>query len=138
MDKSMFGLVLAVIFVVAIIFRMFGLKKRRTEDLQDEENLDDPMEILFFNKVSDGAEKIHFLDISGSSATQNLIVIKNLLQSEKIPYYSEFEKFNALYGGIATSVKFYILDENYDSALELIKKYTEKTLSGITVMPHGA
>ena len=137
MSTSQFGILLAIVFVAAIIVRITGLKKTTSTEKSEEESLNDPMQDLFFEKVSAGSQKIHFLDVSGASAMQNLIVIKNLFQAESIPYYSEFERFNAVYGGIVTSIKFYILDEDYTSAIELINKYKETSPSGIMVLERG-
>ena len=132
MNASLFGVLLAIVFIFALVMRITVLKKTKTKT--ETESLDDPMEKLFFEKTSSGSQKIHFLDISGSTAMQNLIVIKNLFQSENIPYYSEFEKFNAVYGGIITSIKFYILDEDYDAALDIVNNYSETSVSGIMLI----
>lgn len=135
MNPSQLGILLAIVFVVAIIIRINVLKKTKAKDATEkEEDLDDPMQKLFFEKTSNGSKKIHFLDISGSTAMQNIIVLKNIFNSENIPYYSEFEKFNALYGGIITSIKFYILDEDYEAAIEIVNNYSETSVSGITVI----
>ncbi|OJF76623.1 MAG: hypothetical protein BKP49_05535 [Treponema sp. CETP13] len=137
MSTTQLGILLAIFFVIAIIFRIFRLKKdKNKEEIPSENTLDDPMQDLFFKKVSNGHEKIHFLDISGSSALQNIIILKNLFQSENIPYYSEFERFNAVYGGIVTSIKFYILKDDYANAIQLVNKYKETSPNSIKVIEH--
>lgn len=133
MSTMQLGIVLAVFLILAIILRIKVLRRASTTE-KNEESLDDPMQILFFDKVVSGSEKIHFLDISGSSAMQNLMVLKNLFQSEGIPYYCEFEKFNAIYGGVVTSIRFYIIKNDYDSAINIVTNYNKSSVSGITVV----
>ena len=135
MSTSQFGVFLIIVFIIAIILRIGSLKKsQNAAEKTEEENLNDPMQDLFFSKVSNGAEKIHLLNLSGTNGLQDLIVLKNLMQSENIPYYSEFEKFNAVYGGLITSIKFYILKDDYEKAVPLVKQYQKNSPNGVVLI----
>jgi hypothetical protein len=138
MSTSQFGIFLSIVFVIAIVLRIRGLKKSKVADKSEDENLEDPMQNLFFEKVSAGAEKVHFLNLSGTNGFQDIIVLKNLMQSENIPYYSEFENFNTMNAGIGANIKLYVLKENYDQALAIVEKYNKTTkLSSIMVIKSG-
>jgi hypothetical protein len=84
------------------------------------------MEDIFFEKIRNGATEIRFLDIY---TQYDLMILKSLFQSEGIPYRTEFEclakvKSGPHIGG-QNNIYLYILKEDIDDAIELVKNYLQ-------------
>jgi hypothetical protein len=129
----------ALIFIIVLIF-IFTLfsrirtnnKKEDSEKDSDIDNIDNDdtveMENVFFEEVNNGKPKRRFLKIDNQF---DLMFIKSLFQSESIPYYTEFEKISGIrpgmyIGDLGNYNLLYILEEDYDDALEIIQEYIEK------------
>jgi hypothetical protein len=128
------------LFVFALVF-VFGLiARKRTENLENEnkteddtqendlmENNKNEMEEMFFHEVSNGKERYRFLIIDNQF---DLMFVKSLFQSENIPYYIEFEHVSSIrpgmfIGDLGNYNVLYILDEDYNDAIKVIKSYIE-------------
>ncbi|MDR2922025.1 MAG: hypothetical protein LBU85_01640 [Treponema sp.] len=80
---------------------------------------------IFFYEVSNGKKKYKFLKIDNQF---DLMFIKSIFQSENMPYYVEFENISKIrpgmyIGDLGNYTLLYILDEDYDDAIKVIKNY---------------
>ncbi|MBP5520561.1 MAG: hypothetical protein J6X84_08290 [Treponema sp.] len=100
-------------------------------DLNTTEEIDEidysQFEEKFFEQVKSGKKYQHFLNI-GSQL--DCMMIRSIFSSMDIPTYIEFENINKIYGGVSTcltsnifSIKLYILIDDYEEALAVIKDY---------------
>ncbi len=105
-------------------------------DSTEEEPVDyTAFEEKLFEEVRNGKDYQHFLNLSSQL---DCMLIRSFLASMQIPTYVEGGNLNKIYGGTSTAVttvfkmKLYILVEDYDEALEVVKDYIknkEKSLS---------
>jgi ABC-type antimicrobial peptide transport system permease subunit len=122
------GIIIALILFISI-FALFAKNKEGNSNENDvkDDSENNEIEELFFKEVSSGKEKYRFLKISSQF---DLMFIKSLFQSESIPYYVEFEKISrtrpGMYvGDLGNYNLLYILDDDYDDALEVVKNYMQ-------------
>ncbi|MDR2897491.1 MAG: hypothetical protein LBU99_01660 [Spirochaetaceae bacterium] len=135
---------ITIILFIALALCIFGIiAKNKTENTEndvnetasEEEDIGDDeyneVEETFFSEVSGGKEKYQFLKIHNQF---DLLFIKSIFQSENIPFYVEFEHISKIrpgmyIGDLGNYTLLYILDENYNDAVELVENYlnTKKT-----------
>jgi hypothetical protein len=134
-------MIIGIIILAIISFCLYGLfAGRRAEndnsinkiksDNLEEDNEDgkyNEIEEKFFYEVSSGKARYKFLKIDNQF---DLMFIKSIFQSENIPYYVEFETISKIRPGIylgdlGNYTLLYILDEDYDDAIKIIKNYLE-------------
>lgn len=88
------------------------------------EGLEYEMEARFYREAARGKKVLRFLHIYSQF---DVMLIKSLLQSEGIPFHTEFEHMNKVRPGLAirnyNQITVTILDEDYRDALELIRTY---------------
>jgi hypothetical protein len=125
---------IGIIILAIILFCIFGLYAReRTENENNKNEIDNndnkfnEIEEKYFYEVSNGKRKYKFLKIDNQF---DLMFIKSIFQSENIPYYVEFENISKIrpgmyIGDLGNYTLLYILDEDYDDAVKIIKDYLE-------------
>ena len=137
----MFYMILLLIAIFAILilkrFRKQDEIKKIESDADKELNEMD-FEKLFFERTKSGEKAQLLLSIASQ---QDCLMLRSLLFSEGIPSYVEGEHMNNIYGGISgtmttvVAIKLYILCNDYEKALEIIKDAQTADLSGITIHP---
>lgn len=136
MQITLITLILVAIFGFLIYNKYVKNKKGNNEIKQPKEGEELPdFEHNFFERTKTGEKSQLFLSLA---AQQDCAIIRSLLQAENIPSYTEGEHMNNIYGGITGSmtsvvaIKLYILCNDYDKALEIVKNYKMDS-SGITI-----
>jgi hypothetical protein len=131
------------IFAFFLMFIFALISRIRIDDIKENnhfevDNSNDTIEMenIFFDEVNKGKTKIKFLKIDSQF---DLMFIKSLFQSESIPYYIEFENISRIrpgmyIGDLGNYNLLYILDEDYNYAIDIIKDYIEnkKSIKGKT------
>jgi ABC-type antimicrobial peptide transport system permease subunit len=122
--------IIIIAIILIIIFALLGKnnEENKNEAVETSENNDmaiNEIEEQFFNEVNNGKEKYRFLKIDNQF---DLMFIKSLFQSEDIPYYVEFENISRIrpgmyVGDLGNYNLLYILDDDYNDALKIVKKY---------------
>jgi hypothetical protein len=118
-----------IIFALILIgiFALFG-RNETENDIANEDYKNNEIEDQFFDKVKNGKEKYKLLKIDNQF---DLMFIKSLFQSENIPYYVEFEQISRMrpgmyIGDLGNYNLLYILDEDYNDAIKVVKKYIKR------------
>jgi hypothetical protein len=123
-----FGIIIFVLISLSI-FALFARNRTNIDDKTEkdfEENIEtNEIEERFFDEVRNGKGKYKFLKIDNQF---DLMFIKSLFQSENIPYYIEFENISRMrpgmyIGDLGNYNLLYILDEDYNDAIKIVKKY---------------
>ena len=127
--------IIIVILVLVCFFRLFfrnkdendGENNNSADDNFDGDHENNKIEEQFFEAVNSGKEKYMFLKIDNQF---DLMFIKSLFQSEHIPYYVEFENITKIrpgmyIGDLGNYNLLYILDEDYNDAVEVVRNYIE-------------
>jgi hypothetical protein len=118
--------------ILITIFALFS-RNRGNTDIKTKRDFDENIEIneveeKFFDEVHNGKMKYKFLKIDNQF---DLMFVKSLFQSENVPYYVEFENISRMrpgmyIGDLGNYNLLYILEEDYDDALKIIKSYIER------------
>jgi len=118
------GLLIVIIAFVFIVVVKFRKKNKSEENNFNTIEKNDEMEILFFTELKNGEKKCkltHILD------EFDFAFIKILFQEERIPYYMEEDKTLNIWPqrklGTHGNINLYILEKNYDEAINLIEKH---------------
>ena len=105
-------------------------------DSTEEEPVDyTAFEEKLFEEVRNGKDYQHFLNLSSQL---DCMLIRSFLASMQIPTYVEGGNLNKIYGGTSTVVttvfkmKLYILVEDYDEALEVVKDYIKNKVKSLS------
>ena len=130
MNFAVIVLFIILILIIAVIGKNKTAHDDKITNLQQASNDKNEIEDMFFEKVSNGKEKIQFLKIDNQF---DLMFIKSMFQSENIPYYVEFENISRMrpgmyIGDLGNYNLVYILEEDYDIGIKVVKKYIENKL----------
>jgi hypothetical protein len=105
-------------------------KNRKTDINDRKENIEKTMEDVYFEQIESGSRPYKLLAVYDQ---YDLMFIKMLFQNEQIPFYIEFENMNMLRPGVRIECFndsfVYILDEDYEDALTVVKSYIESERS---------
>lgn len=114
--------------VAGFIFSLATGKK--DEEVFDDEDVNyKDFEEKFIEQVNEGKKYQHFLNVASQT---DCAMIRSLLDAEGICTYTENENVNGAYGGIGNAmtnlfcIKLYILNEDYDKALEIVADFIRK------------
>ena len=132
-------LLLVAIFAI-IVYKRFRKQDdvKKIESDADKELNEMDFEKLFFERSKAGEKSQLLMSIASQ---QDCLMLRSLLFSEGIPSYVEGEHMNNIYGGISgtmttvVAIKLYILCNDYEKALEIIKDARIADLSGIAIHP---
>jgi hypothetical protein len=127
---------LIIIVILGLIIFAFVSKNRTENNVKIKNNGTDTLdnniiEDKFFERVSSGETRLPFLKIDNQF---DLMFIKSLFQSEQIPYYIDFEHISKvrpgmMIGDLGNYNLLYILENDYDDALEVIHTYLENKIN---------
>lgn len=96
-----------------------------TEESEALENIVE-MEDAFFEAVRGGKKSIKFMYLFYQ---EDIMIIKSLFQNEGIPFRTENEHLSSILVGSGVAgtnyTAFYILREDYEDALKIVKEYAE-------------
>ena len=132
-------LLLVAIFAI-IVYKRFRKQDevKKIESDADKELNEMDFEKLFFERTKAGEKSQLLMSIASQ---QDCLMLRSLLFSEGIPSYVEGEHMNNIYGGISgtmttvVAIKLYILCNDYEKAIEIIKDAQIADLSGIAIHP---
>jgi hypothetical protein len=116
-----FGLFFIFIYILIVYVRKRGRKSVKNETLDYND-----MEKIFFEKIKEGNMAYKILQIY---TPLDLMMIQSFFISENIPYYIEFEHRMKIEPFVQiinyNNVNLYILDEDYNDSIILIKNYVK-------------
>jgi hypothetical protein len=121
-----FGFIFIIIYFIIVYFR-----KQKNKNIIERETLNyNNTEIMFFENIKNGKIPYKILNIY---TPFDLMMIKSLFISEDIPYYVEFEHIMKIqpfiHGLNYNNVNLYILENDYDDAINVIINYINTKIS---------
>jgi hypothetical protein len=124
---------IGLIILIVVILILWAIMKNITQDNsriedtidnKEEKKLDNniiEMKEVFYQEIEKGEKTYYLMDILNQF---DLMFVKSLFQSEKIPYFIELEHISKIRPGMQIgNAGAYILEKDYDNAVKIIEEY---------------
>lgn len=131
----MVSIPIALSALIVFYIRFLTAEKKVKDNFDDEDVNYESFEDKFIEQIKSGKKYQHFLDVASQS---DCAMIRSLLDADGIFTYTENENVNGAYGGMGNAItnlfciKIYILNEDYDKALEIVADFIRKKASRLS------